>query len=81
MRKQKKKRVVLPPPGPQIEFRGNRQAIVEGCRNILEYEPETVKLDVGCYNIRMNGTGLKLRSMSDRCVMIEGCLSGLDFCC
>lgn len=69
------------PCGPQIEFRNNRQALVDGCKNILEYEPETIKLDVGCYNIRINGTGLELKNMSDKCIIIEGCISGLDFCC
>lgn len=82
MSRQRKKRTLPQVPcGPQIEFRNNRQALIDGCKNILEYEPETIKLDVGCYNIRINGTALELKNMSDRCVMIEGCISGLDFCC
>ena len=67
--------------GPQIEFRNNRQVIVDGCRCILEYEPETVKLNVGSYNIRINGNCLALKNLTNQSVMIEGCISGLEFNC
>ncbi len=64
---------------PQIEFCGNRQVLVEGCRGILEYEPETIKLNTGKYNIRLNGRELQLKHLAMGTVLVEGCLTGLEF--
>lgn len=64
---------------PQIEFLGNRQVLVEGCGGILEYEPETVKLRTGKYNIRLNGRDLRLKHLTMGVILVEGCLTGLEF--
>lgn len=64
---------------PQIEFCGHREVTVFGCKAILEYEPETVKLNVGKYNIRLNGNGLVLKSLNPEAVMIAGTFTGLEF--
>lgn len=67
--------------GPQIEFRDNKQVVVDGCKRIIEYEPETIKLHVGGYNIRINGSELALKTLSEKTVMIEGNIMGLEFHC
>ena len=80
-----KKNFLIPPKTepliPQIEISGDRQVIVEGCKYILEYEPETVKLDVGKFNLRITGTDLTLISLADASVMIEGGVLGVELHC
>lgn len=63
----------------QIELIGNRRVIVDGCRCILEYEPETIKLDLGAQNVRIVGQRLMLRGLSCRSVLIEGLVSTVEF--
>ena len=65
--------------GSRVEFREDREVYVDGCVSVLEYEPETVKLNVGKYNIRIYGTGLHLTSLNDRSIRIDGRMQGLEF--
>ncbi|PWM46596.1 MAG: hypothetical protein DBX47_02110 [Clostridiales bacterium] len=67
--------------GAQIEFYGNSVVTVDGCKEILEYEPETVKLNVGRYNIRFVGKNLTLKNLTDKTITVEGCFYNLEFNC
>lgn len=73
----------LPPsafPGvPQIELSGNREATVEGCRGILQYESSVIRLSTGKYIIRFTGTDLCIRCMQDSLVQIAGHILSVDF--
>ena len=65
----------------QIEFYGNTVVTVDGCKEILEYEPETVKLNVGRYNVRFTGKDLTLKNLTDKQITVEGCFYNLEFEC
>lgn len=69
------------PVDPQIEIRGRNSIIIQGCRRICEYEDETVKINVGNYNIRIVGSDLRIKNIADGCVRIDGKLLSLDLCC
>ena len=64
---------------PQLEFSSNRQLVVDGCKSILEYEPETVKLKLYMYNVRIIGHDLMLNNLSNETVLITGFIQSLEF--
>jgi sporulation protein YqfC len=64
---------------PQLEFSSNRQLVVDGCKSILEYEPETVKLKLYMYNVRIIGHDLILNNLNNETVMITGFIQSLEF--
>lgn len=73
----------LPPsvlPGvPQLELSGNREAVVEGCKGILQYEESVIRLCTGRFVIRFTGTDLVIRSMQSGLVQICGTILSVDF--
>lgn len=64
---------------PHLEFYGNREAVVEGCRGILEYDEDIVCLNMGKTNIRFMGRGLELRNFTDHSVVIDGFILSVEF--
>lgn len=64
---------------PQIELLGNREAVVEHCQGVLEYNSNIVRLRTPKMMLKFTGRGLCLRSMTDDSVIIEGHISSIDF--
>ena len=68
------------PNGVRIETFSNKEAIVEGCKGILEYSDEYIKLNVGCGNVGFFGTGLYAHSFSDETLVIKGRIKNIEYC-
>jgi sporulation protein YqfC len=49
---------------PQIELAGNREALVDGCTAVLEYDEHVVKLSAGKLAIRFAGRNLQIRVLT-----------------
>lgn len=65
--------------GPHVELIGNREAVVEGCQGILEYDEGSVRVRAGRLVVRFTGRGLKIRCMTSDSLVVEGFLLGLEF--
>ena len=63
----------------QIELAGNREAVVDGCRGILQYEDTLVRLAAGDLIVRFTGSGLCIGTMQSGQVRITGLIAGVDF--
>lgn len=63
----------------QIELAGNREAIVDGCQGILEYDENLVKINVGKMAVQFSGRNLCIRSMTQHSVIIEGYIVAIEF--
>lgn len=63
----------------QISLSGNREAVVEGCAGVLEYDSETVKLSLGKMMVQFAGRGLQIKCMTGESVIVEGYISRLEF--
>ena len=46
---------ILSPGVPHIEMQGNREIIIDGCRGILEYDEDRIKLNAGSLVISFQG--------------------------
>ncbi len=62
-----------------IELSGNREAIVDGCKGVLEYDENTIKLNTGKTIVRFTGTDLSINTLNMETAVIEGNIVTLDF--
>lgn len=64
---------------PQIELAGNREAIIDGCQGILEYDDNIIKLTTGKMSVKFTGRGLQLKVLTHDSAVIEGFISNIEF--
>ena len=62
-----------------IELSGNRELLIEGSKGVLEYSPENVRVNTADMMITVCGRGLNLRCISESALMIDGCITSLQF--
>lgn len=63
----------------QIVLCGNREAILDGCQGVVEYEDNYIKLKIGRQIVRFTGNKLQIKCMTDDNVIIEGIIKSVDF--
>lgn len=65
--------------GVHIELNSNRELLLEGCRNVLEYTGASVRADAPPLNITVTGETLNLRHLSADTLLIEGKITSIAF--
>ena len=70
---------ILSPGVPHIEMQGNREIIIDGCRGILEYDEDRIKLNAGSLVITFQGSGLVIKTYSENQTVLAGEVVGLAF--
>ena len=68
-------------PACRVELIENRQAVVEGCKGVLEYNENVVQLSCGKLIIRFVGTGLQIKNLTASTALVEGVISSMDYSC
>lgn len=68
------------PNGVRIETFSNKEAIIEGCKGILEYSDEYIKLNIGCGNVGFFGVGLYAHSFFNETLVIKGKIKNIEYC-
>ena len=63
----------------QIELFGNREALVDGCRGVLQYEDTVVRVGTGQMIVRFTGRDLCICALQSGQLRITGTLAGIDF--
>lgn len=66
-------------PDVHIELSSNREAVIEGCRGVLEYTPERVRLSCGSKVVRFVGDALELRCVTDSTAVVTGRILMVEF--
>lgn len=66
---------------PKIEINSDKEAVVYGCRGILEYSPERIRLITSKMTIRFCGFELFISSMDRAAVIITGKIASIEFLC
>jgi len=64
---------------PHIEAAGNRELVIDGCKGILEYGNDCIKVDAGRVAVRVEGRCLTLTSMSGDTLVISGRICKVEF--
>lgn len=60
-----------------IELSGNREAIIEGCRGVLEYSDCAIALNTGRQTVRICGCELTVVSMQNGQAVIKGVITSI----
>ena len=63
----------------QIELCGNREAVVDGCQGILQYEDDVIRVSTGRLIVRFTGSDLCIRTMQQNQILICGTIVSVDF--
>lgn len=63
----------------RVELLGNRQAVVDGCRGIIEYSDSCIRLSAQGLILRFTGTGLELRAFTEKEAIVSGTILGLEY--
>lgn len=74
---------VIPPSAligeSKITLNSNKEALIEGCRNIIEYEDDRIKLNLGNKTLLIIGSGLSIETITINGVMVKGTISSVEF--
>ena len=65
--------------GATLQLNFNRQATIDGCRGIIDYYENLIKLKVLDGVVVFSGRGLSISSLSDTDVVIEGNIDTVEF--
>ncbi len=63
----------------RVELLGNRQAMVDGCRSIIEYSDTCIRLSTSRLILKFTGTGLEIRALTDSSAIVEGTILSLEY--
>ena len=66
-------------PSARVELLDDREAVVDGCRGILEYGDSLVRLSLGNRVLVFCGEGLTLRSFGEAGAVVEGRITRVEF--
>ena len=62
-----------------IEIISNCCALVDGCKGILEYDDNLIKLSLGKRAVSFSGNNLSIKSLSMEQAMVEGFIMSMEF--
>ncbi len=65
--------------GYRLQCFGNREIQIEGCRGILKYEQEEIRLNVGTGEISITGNDLSIPALERNFVQIRGRITQIEF--
>ncbi len=64
---------------PKIEMLGNREIIVDGCKGVVEYGENLIKLNTGEYVLSILGDELVIKSFDGSVAVIGGKIAEITF--
>ncbi len=64
---------------PKIEMLGNREIIIDGCKGVVEYDENIIKLSLGETVLSLLGDGLIIKSFDNDIAVICGQISEISF--
>lgn len=64
----------------QLTVLGNHEAVIEGCRDIEEYDEGKIKFSLGNLSISFCGKDLMIKNFGDGSAVICGEIADISFC-
>ncbi len=62
-----------------MEINGNREAVVDGCSGVLEYNSQTVRIVARGRTVRFTGRGLTIRCLTADALVVAGFITSIEF--
>lgn len=66
-------------PSVRIELLSNKQAVIDGCKGILEYSDCCIRLSADRMILKFTGTNLEIKCLTDQSAVIEGFLLTVEY--
>ncbi len=64
---------------PYLELTGNREVLLEGCKGIVEYTTDVIRINAGSMMIVFLGRGLNIKCLSPTGLVIDGYITAIEF--
>lgn len=65
--------------GPIMSISGNREASVEGCRGVVDYYDNLIRIKIQGGTIIFTGNSLEIVNMTDESALIKGAINSVEF--
>lgn len=65
--------------GVRLEFLGNRELMIDGCKGVLDYDMDEIRVNAPKMIIKVNGRCLTIKCMTRDSMTITGFISGVCF--
>ncbi len=69
----------ISPSLPHIEIFANKEAVVSGCKGVVQYDDGIIRLNAGKYTIRFTGEDLSMTSLGLEQAVIKGRIMEVEF--
>ncbi len=66
--------------GATVIMNSDREVTVDGCRGVITCSEDYIKLNIGSRAVGISGRNLMIKSLTDREIMIVGCILSVEFC-
>ena len=66
-------------PMVRVELLSNKQAVVDGCKGILEYSDSCIRLSADRLILKFTGRDLEIKCLTDSSAVIEGFLLAVEY--
>ncbi len=63
----------------RIEFRGDNDVVIEGCKGIIEYEESCIALNLGKKIVRFSGADLEISSFFEEQAILKGTVVVMEY--
>lgn len=64
---------------PYLEMKSNREITIDGCRGILQYEKEIIKISTGNMVLSFSGRNLNIKCLTSTSLVIDGYIMSVEF--
>lgn len=64
---------------PYLQFSSNREVTLDGCKGILEYRSEVIRINTSKMVVAFNGRGLNIKCLTATSVVITGYITSVEF--
>lgn len=63
-----------------VELRGTHEALVEGCKGIVEYREDSIRINTQQGQLVIGGRKLEISYMSEDSMIVRGYINKIEFC-
>lgn len=62
-----------------IEIKGNREAVIEGCKSVLHYDENIVKVSMNKMIVSFFGRNMEIKCLTADSLVIRGFITSIEF--
>lgn len=62
-----------------IEMAENREAVVDGCQGVVEYDETVIKLSTGKMVVKFSGRNLQIKVLTQDSAVVSGFITSMEF--